>query len=150
MIGPALLLLGVYPPFLFVYLISLLSIPLALLLPPGARDGNRHKRRLSDTVSSTESSEETENLLSNSTSLLPTPISRTHNLKEIIATARLEFKRCFDLFVGWKIIQYGYAAALVVTLGKQALHILLQYVSKRFGVSIAKVCSCRPLFVIVE
>ena len=43
------------------------------------------------------------------------------------------------MLVEYRIVQYAYAASLVITLGKQALHILLQYTSKRVGVTIAEV-----------
>lgn len=143
-IGSALLLVGIYPPFYFVYAISILSIPLALSLPPGGRNGRSHKRRLSDRAETPETPDETEGLLGDDTASRNATKSRGHDMKKAIATFRKECKRCWDLFVGWKVIKYGYAAALVVTLGKQALHILLQYVSRRFDVSIAEVRDSNP------
>jgi hypothetical protein len=61
------------------------------------------------------------------------------NLKDALARALLEAKKSWRLVLDYRVIQYGYAASLIITLGKQSLHILLQYVSKRFGVTIAEV-----------
>ncbi|CAO2655437.1 Nn.00g105010.m01.CDS01 [Neocucurbitaria sp. VM-36] len=136
-IGSALLMIGIYPPFYFVFAISILSIPLASSLPPGGRHAKPNKRRLSDRVETAANRDETEGLLGDDnarTSVAP----RYYNMKEAVATSRKELKRCWNLVVQWKVIQFGYAASLIITLGKQALHILLQYVSKRFGVSIAE------------
>ncbi|KAJ4367023.1 hypothetical protein N0V83_007553 [Neocucurbitaria cava] len=137
-IGSALLMVGIYPPFYFVFSISILSIPLALSLPAGGRKERTHKRRLSDQAEPSANPDETEGLLGNNIDSRGTAKAGGYDMREAIATTRMELKRCWNLVVQWKVIRYGYAAALVVTLGKQALHILLQYVSKRFSVSIAE------------
>jgi len=62
-------------------------------------------------------------------------------MKGISQTLKNELAQFWKLFTQYRVVQYANAAALVVTLGKQALHILLQYVSKRFGVKIAEVCA---------
>jgi hypothetical protein len=52
---------------------------------------------------------------------------------------RSDFGNLFGLFKRFPIVRFSAAALLVVALGKQSLHVLLQYTSKRFGVSIAEV-----------
>ncbi|PSN59644.1 MFS general substrate transporter [Corynespora cassiicola Philippines] len=133
-IGPAFLLLGVYPPFYFVFPIALLSIPMALLLPSGGRSDRSRKRRASNT-SSSEQAEESDRLLNKNA---PPQNAGQSYFNQTLSGAKRELQRCWNLFTGWRVIQYGYAASLVVTLGKQALHVLLQYVSQRFRVSIAE------------
>jgi len=139
--GSSLLLLGVLTPFYFVFSISLISIPLVLLLPSGGSSSNRHKKRSTPGQLQTEQPDEAQSLLSvGDTDPLSAEISHKRGVKDTFDKSVIELKRSWQLFWDYRIIQYGYAAALVVTLGKQALHILLQYISKRFGVSIAKVC----------
>lgn len=151
-IGSSLLLIGIYPPFYFALPVSFLSIPLALLLPTGSRNNPRQKAKRLDNENPHARSEEAEGLLNAHTNgdELETPegvhqpplqpiITRHRSLKSVLTTGQQELKRFWKLFTAYRIVQYGYAACLVVTLGKQALHILLQYVSKRFNVSIAEV-----------
>lgn len=54
------------------------------------------------------------------------------------------------MFKEFKVVQYSFAALLVTTLGKQALHVLLQYVSKRFGISVAQVSPMNALHMILQ
>jgi len=54
-------------------------------------------------------------------------------------TAKKELRQFGRIFTKVPIVRYSYAAMLVQALGKQQLHILLQYVSKRFGTTIAQV-----------
>jgi hypothetical protein len=138
-VGSALLLLGPYIPFYFVFPIAILSIPLALLLPPGGREGRYVKSRTTEYCAASQSPAETEGLLNSEGHNRHGVRAHHGSLKAVFSEAKSELSRSWHLTVGYRVIQYGYAASLVVTLGKQALHILLQYVSKRFDVSIAEV-----------
>jgi MFS family permease len=148
-IGSALLLLGLYQPFYFVFPMAMLSVPLALLLPPRSRPSSYRKRKLSDNGTSGTQVDETEGLLNRyaetngpadrESERLPGISDGKTSLKDALARALLEAKKSWRLVLDYRVIQYGYAASLIITLGKQSLHILLQYVSKRFGVTIAEV-----------
>ena len=63
-------------------------------------------------------------------------ISRLQTFCDKLRADVVAFTKMFKEF---PVVQYSFAALLVTTLGKQALHVLLQYVSKRFGVSVAQV-----------
>lgn len=141
-IGSALMLTGIYSPFYFVFPISTISLPLAFALPPTRNSEKEHKRRFSDEMEPLRQPDERDELLSGShvvSMTVTSAASKAQAFRELLAGSFQEFLRCWRIFTEWKVIQYGYAAALVVTLGKQILHILLQYVSKRFGVTIAEV-----------
>jgi MFS family permease len=167
-VGASLLTLGgVFKPYYFTIPLALLSIPLALLLPSGTRSIPLSKPSLSnvrhpngDSISNQEDGppEEHQNLLSSgdtedppaslnnqeSASIAgssPWVWSKQGNVQHFFKTIRSEFKQSIKIFTQYPIVRFSYAAFLVVTLGKQALHILLQYVSKRFGVTIAEVSS---------
>lgn len=142
---------GVFSPVLFSIPLALASIPLLFLLPPGARTNKdllQNMRGYDATASRTHGlphPEETQRLLPEDlshTSVDPTapeyaswPRSSVQALKEM----RSGFGDLFSLFKRFPIVRFSAAALLVVALGKQSLHVLLQYTSKRFGVSIAEV-----------
>jgi hypothetical protein len=54
-------------------------------------------------------------------------------------TAKKELRQFTQNFTRIPIVRFSYATMLVQALGKKQSHILLQYVSKRFGTTIAQV-----------
>ena len=155
-IGSSLLVLGIAVPFYFVVPLARLSIPLASLLP--GRSANDYMERADslaqeDLDGHTDPSYELEEIeplltstpdkIGNSSDRNSRPAKKfmpwtSHsNLEDF----RQRLQGFWRMLVAYRIVQYAYAASLVITLGKQALHILLQYTSKSFGVTIAEVRS---------
>ena len=147
---------GIAAPFYVLVPLACLSIPLAFLLP--ARSANAYTERenspaqedLSDRRDTSYESEETEPLLKSD----PDNTGDSSGYDSRLAVERMPWTMHLNskgirqrlhefwrMLVEYRIVQYAYAASLVITLGKQALHILLQYTSKRFGVTIAEVSS---------
>ena len=146
---------GIAPPFYFVVPLALLSVPLVVLLPP--RSGNAYIEPNVNAIQQGldnhrevpfERGEEEEPLLTSTstnaedaTDRVPrsahqSPFSTMQMNSEGIRQALRGF---WKVIVDHRIVQYACAASLAITLGKQALHILLQYASKRFGITIAEV-----------
>ena len=166
-IGSSLLMLGIYVPFYFMFLVALLSIPLTLCLPHRASSDDATKPQLSRQHSPVHFQPsmhpEEQHLLTQN----PSPAdqryvkvqgtefssSSSHITAQGLNASILQpfgdkiwtdAKRFTKIFREFPVVRYSYAALLVTTLGKQALHILLQYVSKRFGVSVAQVSLENP------
>ena len=165
-IGSSLLMLGIYVPFYPVFVLACLSIPLALLLPEESRLSHierspsercKHSDGLTVRREGSIQSTETDSLLRPHSAMsrisgisgesfgqksIAISIDRDHskdNFSRLCNAAWVDMKQFWALFIKFPIVKYAYAASLVVTLGKQALHILLQYTSKRFGITIAEV-----------
>jgi hypothetical protein len=130
---------------------AMTSLVLVFLLPPGRRAAvSVNKAELADAVSSIE---ETDGLLvpeeadiadivhQSSTSAGDEEAKNTllAKLKSAWKTSKVELRQFARIFTTLPIVRFSYAAMLVHALGKQQLHILLQYVSKRFGTTIAQV-----------
>ncbi len=148
--------LGIAAPFYFVVPLACLSIPLAILLPRRTADAYTEREDspaqedLDNDRDTPYESEEIEPLLTSApdtTGDSSDPNSRL--AKKLMPSTmhlnsediRQRLQGFWRMLVEYRIVQYAYAASLVITLGKQALHILLQYTSKRFGVTIAEVSS---------
>ncbi|KAL2869468.1 major facilitator superfamily domain-containing protein [Aspergillus lucknowensis] len=142
-IGASLLLQGIFTPYYFIFPLALLSLPLTLFLPSR---GLHPDSQPTDGIQSP--APETEPLLDPSSNDQPenspppkdpsNPPFAPIRFASLFGSLRTKFVQFYSLFRQFRIVQYAYAAMLVTTLGKQALHILLQYVSKRFGVTIAQ------------
>lgn len=162
MIGSSLLMLGLYAPFYFIFPVALLSILLTLYLPHRATSDDSIEPPLSRQESHVHCgppvhSEEQHLLRSHSTcsglkyvrvggaevSDLEFPVAvyfqEISRLQIVCDKIRADAVAFTKLFKNLPVVRYSFAALLVTTLGKQALHILLQYVSKRFGLSVAHV-----------
>lgn len=163
-IGSSLLMLGVYVPFYFIFPATFISIPLTLCLPHRATCDNSTEPLLSGQESYVRCGRhvhsEEQQLLRNGSSCSVLKyvrvdgaevsdlmslvaaygqgISKFHTFCDKLRADVVTFTKMFKEF---PVVQYSFAALLVTTLGKQALHVLLQYVSKRFGVSVAQVSS---------
>ncbi|KAA6412999.1 MAG: hypothetical protein FRX48_02742 [Lasallia pustulata] len=160
-IGSSLLMLGIYVPYYFIFPVALLSIPLTLCLPHRALSGDLTKPHLSRQHSPVRCQAyvhpEEQHLLSQDPSSTDqryvrvegTEVSysgshviahgpKTPRLRSLRDKMWADAKHFSKIFKEFPVVRYSYAALLVTTLGKQALHILLQYVSKRFNVSVAQ------------
>ncbi len=136
-IGSLLLQIGVFTPFPISLSLALLSVPLALILPSGA---------VQSVQDSSLSNDPQERLPLLNPSYPDTPSTPPHEV-ELTTRLGIAWKDVRDfglIFKTNQVARYASFAFLIVTLGKQSLHILLQYVSKRFHVSIAAVSLLKP------
>ena len=148
--------LGIAAPFYFVMLLACLSIPLAILLP--GRSANAYTERqdspaqeeMDDHRDPSYGSKDTEPLLTSTPDKTGDSSGRNSRPAEKLTSwtmhldsegIRQRLHGFWRMLIEYRIVQYACAASLVITLGKQALHILLQYTSKRFRVTIAEVGS---------
>ena len=148
--------LGIAVPFYFVVLLACLSIPLAFLLPGRSANASTERAEspaeedLDDHTDASYGSEEIEPLLTstpkntgNSSDRDSRPAKKLMpwTMHSTSKDVRQRLQGFWRMLVEYRIVQYAYAASLVIMLGEQALHVLLQYTSKRFGITIAEISS---------
>jgi hypothetical protein len=141
-IGSSLLMIGLYIPYYFAFTVAIMQIPLVLCLPSGKQSDLTTRKDIpeQETLLNPESEIEGEGatlLNAGGTAIAYAP--RKSSYQEVITTIKEDTRRFVMMFTKHNIVIYAHAACLVITLGKQALHILLQYVSKRFGITLAQV-----------
>jgi len=142
-IGSSLLMVGIYVPYYFSIPVAIFQIPLVLCLPAGKQSHTTNKQpdtAEQDPLLVPEPALEGEGeALLNVRRTINMSKARTASRKELWKTIKEDSRRFFMMFRSHNIVIYAHATCLVITLGKQALHILLQYVSKRFGITLAQV-----------
>ena len=141
LIGSSLLLINIYAPFYLVSSLIVAAISMAIMLP------SKHPSKLACSVEPPEQerllARAPDSLLetfpderaSNSTTLKPLTLSRS--LRRAAHHIAAKFRSFLHMFLDLRLTQYAALALFTMTLGKQSLHILVQYVSKRFGISVA-------------
>ena len=150
-IGSVLLLRSIWLPFVFALPLAAVSLPLALALQSFSNTPNTSSIRHSEPEPPNESS----SLLTRHSTNTNSKDSELHLSYEpwvyrgLRATV-VSWKSClihhWELISQHSLFRYAYAALFIVTLGKQSLHILIQYAAQRFGdVNIALVSHSPPL-----
>lgn len=148
---------GIYFPHAFIFPLAILSIPLTLYLPGASKPSPSKPPNYTSNDStfhdSTRGDSETDPLLASTFRYSPDSDTETaDSLRSKWGSLRTQsrMRQCLDslwakanefysIFASVRMAWYAYGSMLVVTLGKQSLHILMQYVSKRFGMTIAEV-----------
>ena len=145
---------GIAPPFYFVIPLALLSVPLVVLLPPRSSNAyiepnvNAIQQGLDNHREVPFEREEEEPLLTSTSTNAEDATDRvprsahqspSSTMQMNSEGTRQALRGFWKVIVDHRIVQYACAASLAITLGKQSLHILLQYASKRFGITIAEV-----------
>ena len=146
-IGSSLMMIGLYTPFYFAFPIAFLQIPLILCLPSGKRAISTDRKDTPEQEALLESELDAEGEDAALTTTIGVAIAYTpkkSSYQELVKTIKEDTKSFFMMFWQHSIVRYAYTACLVITLGKQALHILLQYVSKRFHITLAQVSKHSP------
>jgi hypothetical protein len=152
-------------PFYFAIPIALTSIPLTMFLPGGSRtaspnkikdplvaDGERHSTESASPgeqerllVPDHEGFEDSASIEAYSQST-NAPVSKGTlvYLRSLFKASQKHLQKFGEIFARYQIVKFAWVAQLVSKLGKQVFHILPQYLSKRFGISIAEVSRCYP------
>ena len=134
---------NLYAPFHFIFPMALTALPLALLLPskgaqiqfkkdsPPEQDSLLSRQSPSDEIPDGGITESSDSISLHSAS------QQRSTLQAFRDQIRRKVKLFAKLFFRVQLAQFGALALFVVTLGKQSLHILVQYASKHFGITVA-------------
>jgi len=146
-IGSSLMMIGLYTPFYFAFPVAILQIPLILCLPSGkqAISTGQNNTPERETLLEPELEAEREDVaLTTSIEAAIAYEPKKSFYQELVKNIKEDTKSFVVMFWQHSTVRYAYTACLVITLGKQALHILLQYVSKRFHITLAQVSDHYP------